>query len=195
MSITYGSPDGIREIVLTFDDGPHPETTPRILDTLARHDLKAIFFVVGNKLETAKGQEIMRRAFEEGHTIANHTYSHPSLTKCSNDKIREELRRTQELIGDCACEPRLFRPPYGATNHRVNKVIREEGYDSVLWNVDTLDWKKRSDAWVHHCMDQVEAREDSLILLHDIHPTTASHLEMMIERIRGLDNVEFPNYA
>lgn len=195
MALTYGSLGNTREVVLTFDDGPHPDTTPQILDALAEHDLRAIFFVLGERLESRRGQEIMRRAAEEGHTIANHTYSHPTLTKCSDERIRTELAKTQALIGDCASEPRLFRPPYGATNARVNRIVREEGYMNVMWNVDTLDWKKRSEAWVDHCMEQVEAREDALILMHDIHATTAAHVPALIERIQALDDVAFPPYA
>lgn len=128
---------------LTFDDGPHPVHTPRILDELARRDVKAMFFVVGERLESEVGQALMKRAHREGHVIANHTYSHPNLTKLLEEEIRREPRRTQELIGDCAHELRLFRPPFGATNLSVNRIVQDEGYMSVLWNVDTLDRKKR----------------------------------------------------
>lgn len=192
----YGSIEGSREIVLTFDDGPNPKTTPRIIDALNAHGVKGVFFVVGERLESKTGQNIIARAHKEGHVVANHTYSHPSLTKLGNDEIREELRRTQELIGDCACEPLLFRPPYGATNARVNRVIAEEGYMNVMWNVDTLDWKKRDIGWMEHGMDQICEREDSLVLMHDIHPSTADHVDTLIARIKALgDNIEFVDYA
>ena len=194
--MAYGSLDGTREIVLTFDDGPDPETTPRILDTLNAYGLQGIFFVVGERLELPEGRRIMERAFREGHTIANHTYSHPMLTKCSDDTIRNEIRRTQDLIGSCASSPSLFRPPYGATNSRVNKVIQDEGYMKVMWNVDTLDWEKRSIAWMKHGMDQIREREDSLVLMHDIHPTTADHVDALIENIKDLgDNIQFVSYT
>ncbi|PEN04754.1 hypothetical protein CRI93_14695 [Longimonas halophila] len=194
--MTYGSLDGTREVVLTFDDGPDASTTPEVIDVLNEHDIEGIFFVVGKRLASSRGQEIIERAYNDGHVIANHTYSHPKLTKLGNQEIKDELRKTQDLIGDFASEPLLFRPPYGATNARVDKLIQEEGYLKVMWNVDTLDWDKRSKAWVQHGMDQISNREDSLVLMHDIHPTTAEHVNELITRIKSLgENVSFVSYA
>lgn len=185
----YGDPSNdTREILLTFDDGPSPDTTPEVLDTLSEHGIKAVFFVVGQRLEEPGGRELMMRAYEEGHVIGNHTYSHPSLTKCSPDRIREEMHKTQELIGECRSDLLLCRAPYGAINPQVSKVLQDEGYLNLHWNVDTLDWQKKSDAWVDHSMDQIEAREDSLVLMHDVHPTTASRVGDLIRRIKSLDN-------
>ena len=182
-----------RYIALTFDDGPNPVTTPAILDVLAEYDIEAAFFVVGMNLETEENRRAMRRAYAEGHLIGNHTYSHPALTKLSPGEIREELRRTQDLIGDCAGGPRLFRPPFAILDARVSRIIREEGFDLAMWNVDSLDWKFRSSRWVDVTMKHVLATEVSLILMHDTHPT-AEHLSALIDRIRALPGHRFLTY-
>src|SRR5687767_6974333 len=98
MRQTYGTLEGGREVLVTFDDGPHPKFTPRLLDCLKEHEVKGVFFVLGQRVAAPGGKEIVRRAFEEGHRIGNHTYSHPDLRKLDESKVREELTRTERLI-------------------------------------------------------------------------------------------------
>lgn len=192
----YGSQKGTREIFLTFDDGPHPKTTPIILDVLAKHCVKALFFVVGQCVSTKEGRAIMERAHKEGHHIGNHTFTHPDLKTLSPDKVREELKRTQDIIGSCGHGCRFFRPPYGSTNSAVSQVLQEEGYMPIMWTVDTMDWKLKKDgAWVENGMNQVKAREDSLVLMHDIHLSTAQHLDRFISSIKRIQNSQFVQYA
>lgn len=192
----YGSQKGVREILLTFDDGPNPKTTPRLLDILAANAIKAMFFMVGARLTTVEGRSIMERAFKEGHQIGNHTFSHRDLKTLSDQKVRQELLRAQELIADCGDECRFFRPPYGAINAMVSNILKEENYMTVLWSVDTLDWKlKKQGAWVEHGMQQIKAREDSIVLMHDIHSSTVNHAEELIARIKKIPNVKFVQYA
>jgi peptidoglycan/xylan/chitin deacetylase (PgdA/CDA1 family) len=186
MPINYAAGDNVRDVILTFDDGPAFGRTVKVLNTLASYDIKAIFFVIGNRLHSTEGQELVLRAYEEGHTIANHTYTHPNLRTLSDRQIRDELQRTHDLIAELVDEPTLFRPPYGATDARVDDLISQFGYQKVMWNVDTLDWQYRSVAWVYHGMRQITAREDSLVLMHDIHQTTADNVGNLIERIQGL---------
>ena len=100
-----------------------------------------MFFVVGANLETKANQDAMRRAYAEGHQISNHTYSHTDLTKLSDHDVKKEVRRTQELIGACAGEPRLFRPPLAVLDDRVGRIVDEEGLTLALWNVDSLAWQ------------------------------------------------------
>ena len=192
----YGTDKNVREILFTFDDGPNPSTTPKLLDILAKHNIKAMFFVVGQRLNNATGRSIMVRAYNDGHFICNHTYSHKDLKTLSSSKIREELRRTRDLIGEYAHDYNFFRPPYGSINARVSSVLQEEGYMNILWSVDTMDWKyKRNGSWVDYGMDQIKARQDSLVLMHDIHKSTVDNVERLINRIKRIPNSKFVNYV
>ena len=107
--------------------------------------------------------------------------------------IDTEIARTHDIIADYLGRDWIFRPPYGAHNARVDKVVAELGYRLVLWNVDTLDWsaKYQPDKWVQHGIDQIRARDQSRVLNHDIHETTADNLEMFIERIKEIGGVTF----
>lgn len=185
MRINYGSSKGNSEIVLSFDDGPHPINTPKLLNLLKKENIKALFFIVGQNIESSSRLDIIKRAFDEGHIIGNHTYSHKNLKKLSDEEIKSEILRTEELLGNFLTQPKLLRPPFGAADMRVNKIIHDLGYFSVLWNVDTLDWQNRSIKWVNDAIDQVKLREDSIILMHDIHKTTVDNVSNLIAKIRN----------
>ncbi len=198
MAILYGKKKGIREILFTFDDGPSVANTARLLDILAANKIKAIFFVVGQSIKAAAGRNLMERAHSEGHLIGNHSYSHPDLKTLSDAKIREQLRKTQDLIGPLAHELKLLRPPYGSTNGRVDKIINSEGYTKVLWTVDPRDWDpkfKKNGLWVDSAMAQIKTREDNIVLMHDVHATTVNRVEDLIARIRKIPKTEFAVYA
>lgn len=189
----YGSQSGRREVLLTFDDGPHPTLTPKLLDTLGERSVKAVFFVLGQNIESAKGKEIIRRASSEGHFIGNHTYSHPNLKKLTPDQVRAELKKTMDLIGDADRGVKLFRPPYGAHNDIIDAIAREFGYRMMFWNVDPLDWHAdyKGGQWVAFALDQIRAREDSLVLAHDIHRTTVEKVGDLLDGLKAIRNVEF----
>ncbi|MGW0818129.1 polysaccharide deacetylase family protein [Streptomyces viridiviolaceus] len=128
-----------RVMVLTFDDGPDPRYTPDILDTLAKYDARAMFFVCG---EMAVGnQDLLTRMADEGHVVGNHTWSHPLLTRLTRRRIRSEMERTSDVIEEGWGErPRWFRAPYGAWNRAAFQVGAELGMEPLAWTVDTLDW-------------------------------------------------------
>lgn len=193
----YGTGTGVREVVFSFDDGPHPVNTPKLLDVLAKHGVKAIFFTVGQNLATPHGKEILKRIAGDGHYVGNHTYTHPNLAKLTEAQIRDEIGKTAALIGDADRGIKLLRPPYGSHNQLVDKVAHDLGYRIVLWNVDTQDWNPRfkDGGWVQLGLDQIEAREHSLVLAHDIHPTTVAKVDDFITAIKALPNVQFPAYA
>lgn len=196
MEIKYGSAKGKSEIVLTFDDGPHPELTPKLLDLLKQENIKAIFFVLGENVASGNNIEIVKRAFDEGHIIGNHTYSHKNLRNLSEEKVKEEILKTEALIKEFLTIPKLLRPPYGSTNLNVNKIIQDLGYVSVLWNVDTLDWKNRSIKWVQNSIPQIDAREDSIVLMHDIHKSTVNNVAELIKTLRNKkQQFEFISYV
>ena len=196
MPIIWGTNNSVREVALTFDDGPNPNTTPKLLDILAANGLKTVFFVVGNRMKTAQARNIVKRAFQEGHHIGNHSYSHTNLKTLSEAKIREEVKRTHDLISEYTQEFKFFRPPYGATNSTVSRVIREFGYMQVLWSVDTMDWKYKTNAkWVDYGMNQIKSREDSIVLMHDIHATTVNNVPRLITKIKQIPRMSFVQYG
>src|SRR6266699_5659079 len=122
-------------IALTFDDGPSAKLTPKLLDLLAAHHIKATFFVIGENV--AEHPEIVAREVREEHEIGNHTWSHPNLAKMSDDGVRGQLRKTEDAIRSAiGNRPTLLRPPYGSISARQKKWInREFGYKIVMWDV------------------------------------------------------------
>ncbi|GAA2458169.1 polysaccharide deacetylase family protein [Streptomyces glaucus] len=128
-----------RTMVLTFDDGPDPRYTPDILDTLAKYDVRAMFFVCGEK--AADHGDLLARMADEGHVVGNHTWSHPLLTRLRRRQIRSEMERTCDIIEETYGErPLWFRAPYGAWNRAAFQLGAELGMEPLAWTVDTLDW-------------------------------------------------------
>ncbi|KAI8810313.1 hypothetical protein BJ742DRAFT_199739 [Cladochytrium replicatum] len=127
-------------LALTFDDGPHPTLTPAILDVLKELGIKATFFVMGKNVHN--NTAILQRAYDEGHQIAQHTYDHFALTKLSNDEVRGQIQRNEDLVYRVIGQRmRVMRPPYGNSDRRVHKVLKEMGYWTILWILDTNDWR------------------------------------------------------
>jgi peptidoglycan/xylan/chitin deacetylase (PgdA/CDA1 family) len=160
-------------IAMTFDDGPHATNTPKLLDMLAKRHIKATFFLIG---ENAKQYpNIVKRIIAEGHEIGNHSWTHPVLSKMSDDAVRSELRRTEDaIVAACGVKPALMRPPYGALTVKQRQWVNAEfGYKIILWDVDPLDWKIRNSEHVEHEI-LTQVRNGSIILSHDIHATTVA---------------------
>lgn len=197
MPIKFGTNPDIHEVVLSFDDGPHPALTPQLLDILAKHDIKAMFFVLGSLIGTPTGQNIIKRAFNEGHIIANHSFDHSNFQKLSLAKVKDQLKRTQDRIGACAHPMKFMRPPYGSTNKNIDNLIKTEGYTKLLWNVDTMDWDKKFKpaAWVDNAMKQINNRTDSIVLMHDIHKTTVINVEKLLAKIKAKPKTQVISYA
>ena len=157
-------------LALTFDDGPNPVETPKLLDLLDAYDAKATFFLIGRWAGREPG--LVREIADRGHAIGNHTHTHPTMPLHSAAAIREELERCRgavELAGvdfsriDGAM---LMRPPYGRRRPGTLRVLAEEGYVPVTWSVTGYDWRSRETAEriARRC---VRARDGDLILLHD----------------------------
>lgn len=165
----------LRQVALTFDDGPSRLTTPVVLDLLKKHKAKATFFVLGQNI--AGNEDILKRMIEEGHEIANHTWSHPNLTRITADQVKQEIELTQSAIEEViGHRPTFIRPPYGAVNASVAAAA---GLASIYWNVDTQDWSNRDP---HLILSQVKAYTNpgAIILMHDIHQTTVDGLEPVL---------------
>jgi peptidoglycan/xylan/chitin deacetylase (PgdA/CDA1 family) len=131
------------ELALTFDDGPNPACTPRLLDLLGQYGIKGTFFLVGSFAE--QEPQLTKRIAEAGHLIGNHSWSHPNLSLSAPARIRDELRRTSETLEQLIGKPvRYFRPPFGARRPYVFRTARAMGMTPVLWNAMTSDWEEKS---------------------------------------------------
>lgn len=162
-------------IALTFDDGPHPKVTPRILDLLKQYNARATFFVLGNRVDSYA--DVLQREYQEGHEIGNHSFNHPSLTKLNAEEIAYQVQETDARIAHLVpSAPVLLRPPYGAVNDAVKASIQKP---FVLWSIDTLDWKTRNrDAVVKEVVGKV--KDGDIVLMHDLYATTADAVEVIL---------------
>ncbi|MGH9430216.1 MAG: polysaccharide deacetylase family protein [Terriglobia bacterium] len=159
-------PAGSGRVALTFDDGPTPPDTDRILDILHAARVTATFFVNGKQVD--RFPETLRRIQAEGHTIGNHTYSHPFLYFKTRARIADEIDRTQESIKKVTGEgPKLFRPPYGVRWFGLFPVLRDRHMKNIQWSNPSFDWVKRNSPGkiARKALDGIA--DGSVILLHD----------------------------
>ncbi len=170
-------PDG-KYIALTFDDGPSSKVTPRVLQTLKQHEAKATFFMLGSRVEMYPN--IAAQVAAEGHEIANHTFSHPNLKKLTHKEMREEIDKTNSIIEVATgITATLFRPPYGVYNQDILNYTNANNYTTILWSVDSLDWKSRNPAKIkEEILNNVSNK--SIVLMHDIHTATAEALPELL---------------
>jgi peptidoglycan/xylan/chitin deacetylase (PgdA/CDA1 family) len=178
------------DLTLSFDNGPEPEVTPRVLDTLARHGIKTTFFVIGEKLLDPERRTLAARARAEGHWIGNHTFTHSvPLGQQRDPKAAEhEIARTQALIGDLAHPQRWFRP-FGGGGNLDDRLLKPSvvehlaagGYSCVLWNALPRDWDD-PEGWVDRALEQCRAQAWSLMVLHDLPSGAMQHLESLLDR-------------
>lgn len=169
-------------IAMTFDDGPNGVLTPKLLDLLAAHHIKATFFVVGQC--AAEFPDILKRAAREGHEIANHSWSHPNFGKMSDDAVRSQLQKTDDAIKNAiGTRPTLMRPPYGSITARQKAWIHDEfGYRIIIWDVDPFDWKRPGPAAITHRI-LAETKPGSIVLSHDIHPGTIEAMPATFDQL------------
>jgi peptidoglycan/xylan/chitin deacetylase (PgdA/CDA1 family) len=188
--LSAGERNGDKLLALTFDDGPRPPYTNRILDVLDRYGVPATFFCVGLHAG-AHPDEIVRMA-EAGHGFGNHTFSHPYLPDLSPRELAVQLERTDEAIAEAggSTKRRMFRPPYGSRSAEVvSWLATDDDHTVVLWDVDTEDWSMPgADAITRAVLDA--ARPGSIVLLHDgggDRSQTAEALPAIIEGLLAQD--------
>ncbi|WP_326635683.1 polysaccharide deacetylase family protein [Streptosporangium sp. NBC_01755] len=154
----------VKCIALTFDDGPG-KYADKLLDTFKKYKSKATFFLEGQYVKSRPA--FAKRMVAEGHDIGNHSYSHPHLREVSEDKIREELDKTQDIVKKVTGKyPAAIRPPYGEFDQRVTAIAIEMGMPIYLWNGGSRDWATRNEKAIY---DEVlkNAKRDGVILMHD----------------------------
>lgn len=169
-------------IAMTFDDGPSGPNTPRLLDLAAKKHIRLTFFLIGEN--AAHYPALVQRELAEGHQVGNHSYTHPVLSKMSDEAVRSELQKTQDAIIDAAgYKPVLMRPPYGAMTPAQRRwVAREFGFKIILWDVDPLDWKNPGPEVVARRIIAA-TRPGSIILSHDIHSGTVDAMPQVFDTL------------
>lgn len=166
-------------VALTFDDGPNPATTPQALDTLAKYNIKATFFVLGKNI--AGNESLLKRMKSEGHEIGNHSWDHPVLTKIPLEDAKKEITDTEaSLVNVLGSSSKLMRPPYGAISDDIRNNL---DLSFILWNVDSLDWKSKNETAILTEV-QHQVTNGSIILMHDIHEPTVNSLPKVIEYLK-----------
>ncbi|MGD9482010.1 polysaccharide deacetylase family protein [Streptomyces sp. TRM70308] len=154
-----------RYIALTFDDGPHPEQTPAVLEVLRRHACRATFFVIGENADW--NRDLVRAIADAGHVVANHSWTHPQLDLIPPGRVRSELGRTSELIAHTlGAPPRFARAPYGAWDAASLRVCAELGMEPVGWSVDSLDWTEPGESTIRAQVLTL-AHPGAIVLAHD----------------------------
>lgn len=179
------------QVTLTFDNGPEPAVTPRVLDVLERHRIAATFFVLGSKLADPAARALAKRAHAEGHWIGNHTMTHSTPLGRLADPARTiaEIAEAQALVGELAHPDRLFRP-FGAGGElgphlfspAAIEVLRQERMTCVLWNAVPRDWEDPR-GWAEVALAQCLAQPWTLLVLHDLPTGAMGRLHIFIERV------------
>jgi len=172
---------------LTFDDGPDAKSTSAVLDSLARHNVRATFFVVGCKMETQT--DLLKKMALAGHEVANHSYSHKDFNRMSGDEIRNEIRNTNKLIHKITGQkPVLFRPPGGYLSNELIRITREEHVKVAYWSweTDSKDWKngRSATAIADYICNHIAPGQ--IIILHDgctNSMTTAAAIDLMLPEL------------
>ena len=175
-------------IALTFDDGPN-YNTGKVLDVLAKYNVKATFFVLGSKAKDNK--KILKREYDSGMEIGNHTFNHLLLTKYKENVIKDEIDKTSSVIFEVTGRyPKLLRPSYGVYNNIVKKI---GNMPIIIWDIDTLDWKYHNSKRIASRVIN-KVKDGDIILMHDIYSATANSLNIIIPELqnRGYTFVTIP---
>jgi polysaccharide deacetylase family sporulation protein PdaB len=161
------------QIALTFDDGPNSYTDD-ILEILEEYDVQATFFLLGSNV--VNNPILTKTIYDNGHLIGSHSYSHPELIDESEEEIEEELQNTEDAIYEITGKiPAIIRPPYGSVDTDVMDVLNDNGYSTIIWSTDSLDWantNSSADNIVNNVVDN--ARSGEIVLMHDRSATVAA---------------------
>lgn len=192
-----------KRVALTFDDGPNPATTPKVMEVLRRHGVPATFFINGSRVVDDETRAIAKEIVADpAFILANHTWSHPQMTQQTREVAAAQVDRTTAVIEAAGGSAEWFRFPFGASTCGTAEMVRSRGYTITGWHIDSADWcyartgycspstfryvpdSMRGDmlGWV---MKQVRDKDGGILLFHDIHPHTADQLEGIIETLKA----------
>ncbi len=193
-----------KRIALTFDDGPNPATTPRVIAVLKAHHAPATFFNNGMRYATQAARNIAAQiAADPDYILGNHSQNHINLAQQSATKVASEIDRTDALIRAAGETPRYFRFPFGSATCSAMQAVRSRGYIVTGWHIDSADWcfaagngvcKKSTFKYVpddmrsdmkRYVLSQAQANNGGIILFHDIHPSTADHLDAILTALEA----------
>jgi len=153
--------DSPKKLAITFDDGPNPSVTPKLLDLLDRYRAKATFFLLGKYVRESPG--LTKEISTRGHLIGNHTDTHPNLFFTGPNETRTELLRCSEAIGQATWEePRWFRPPFGYRSPWLSSLVLQQRMRTVMWTIMPGDWRAKPEAWLIERMKPIAAHLQSL---------------------------------
>ncbi len=176
------------EVVLSFDDGPSPLTTEKVLDALAAECAKATFFIVGERAQARP--DLVRRAYKEGHAIGTHTQTHPDLTRLTRAEavreIDEGIQSVQTALGPQMAVAPFFRAPYLQITSGLEQFLFQRDLMSWSVDIDTEDWRAQApDNLVDHTLSLLEAKHSGIVLLHDVQPHTAAAIPMLLRQLKA----------
>ena len=179
--IRRGNPN-LPEVALTFDDGPHPEFLPRLLDKLRELHIHATFFVVGEKV--ADAPDMAARIVQDGHEIANHTFHHLNLTTIPTSFVESEIKTNNNIIFEaCGVRPKFFRPPGGRADEDVFRIARQEHLTTVMWTDDPADFSSPGPEVIEERLLK-HIRPGAVILLHSGIEQTLAILPDFVEQLQ-----------
>ena len=171
-------------LYLTFDDGPHPEHTPRLLDLLARHAARASFLLLGQRVE--RHPALVERIVAEGHALGNHSYSHPMFHRLGLRQQLEEVERTDRLLADFDGVGRYrFRPPRGSVSPSLLLAFARRGRGIAYWSYDSLDYQSRPPEELAARLARRPPADGDIVLMHDDSGCSAQILERMLPAWRA----------
>jgi peptidoglycan/xylan/chitin deacetylase (PgdA/CDA1 family) len=181
--LTHG-PRGSGEVCLTFDDGPHPEYTPRLLDVLGELGVPATFFIIGQEAE--RYPDLVRRMAAEGHAVGNHSQTHPARGTIGPREAAQEVARCTRTVAEILGRPpRLYRPPHGKVTVRDLWRLWRGGMSVVLWNVDPRDYSRRNATEVTDWFAGQTITAGDVVLFHDTHPHAVEVLPKLVRDARA----------
>jgi peptidoglycan-N-acetylmuramic acid deacetylase len=182
----YKADPSKKEIYLTFDNGYENGYTAQILDVLKKEKVPATFFVTGHYLETAP--DLVKRMATEGHIVGNHSWSHPDLTKSSDEQMVEELekvrKKAEELTGNKTMK--YLRPPRGVFSDRTLAIAKQQGYTHAFWSLAYVDWNTDQQRGAQYAYDHImkQMHPGAVILLHTVSKDNADALERVIQDVK-----------